>query len=105
MAKISRFSLVAGVVLVLLSCVASEDYVDKFVVCRQLFLGIIDGNKTHGDINNVTIWERPFLYTGPVQGPDPSYSRADILTPTYEGEHCAAACGRQRKKTQLIQSK
>jgi len=76
----------AGIVLVILSCVASG-YVDKFDTCRHLVLGIIDGNKTYGDIDNITIWERPYIYSGGIRGLDPSYPRADILTLTYDGKH------------------
>ncbi|OIW22757.1 hypothetical protein CONLIGDRAFT_694582 [Coniochaeta ligniaria NRRL 30616] len=77
-------------VLVFLPCISSE-YVDKFQVCRNKTLGILAGNETLGDINNVTIWERGYMYTGPVQGLDPRFSREHILTLTYDG--CVAICG------------
>lgn len=77
-----------GIVLVVLPYVASE-YVDKFAVCRERVVGIIEGNQTYGNINNITIWERPLIYTGDIQGLDPRYSRANVLTLTLDGKHCA----------------
>ena len=78
--------LAAGIVLVtilLVPCVALG-YVDKFEVCRHLALDIIEGNRTYGDINNITIWELdpPYIYSGSIRGLDLRYPRADILTLT-----------------------
>ncbi|KAM7187294.1 hypothetical protein V8F20_011049 [Naviculisporaceae sp. PSN 640] len=64
---------------------------NKFDICRERVIGIMEGNTTYGDITNVTIWERPFIYTGNIQGLEPHLNRSDVLTITYEG--CVAMCG------------
>jgi len=72
-------------ILVLFPGVASG-FDDKFKSCQKRVLGIIHDNIAYKDIDNTTIWERPFIYTGPIQGLDPHYSREDVLTLTYDGK-------------------
>ncbi|KAK0741302.1 hypothetical protein B0T18DRAFT_440629 [Schizothecium vesticola] len=59
--------------------------------CQERVVGIIEGNQTYNGIDNTTLWNRPLVYTGPIRGMDPRYSRGEVLTLTYEG--CVALCG------------
>ncbi|KAF2828433.1 hypothetical protein CC86DRAFT_193190 [Ophiobolus disseminans] len=63
-----------------------------FEQCRITFRSIINGSLSIGMINNNTIWDSGYLYSGTVRGLDLSYPRTEIITPTFLG--CKTLCGR-----------
>src|SRR5512140_3327335 len=56
----------------------------NFKDCRDRVLDIRDRGGKLGDINNVTLIERGYLYNGTLQGLYSSHAREDILTLTLE---------------------
>ena len=66
---------------------AASVWVDKFSSCRERTVNVLEGNQAYGDINNVTIWEHSYVYTGTIHGLDPHYSRANLVTLTFDGKH------------------
>lgn len=66
-------------------------WTDKFAVCKQNVLGVLNG--THSmttasmaNITNITIWDTGYIYNGSVRELKPSFNRSDYLTLTYEGK-------------------
>ncbi len=64
---------------------AASDNAD-FGLCKTTVIGILAGNETLGDIDNITIFQRGYIYTGPIYGLHSEYPREDILTITYDGK-------------------
>ena len=58
----------------------------KYDDCGQRTVSILQGDGVLGDIDNVTIWERGFVYEGPIGGLDKAYPRNEILAITHKGK-------------------
>ncbi len=65
---------------------AQSQVITPYESCRNTFKGIINGSLTIGSINNDTIWESDFLYTGAFARLDSRYPRSQLITPTYLGQ-------------------
>ena len=80
-----RLIITAVVVIWTLARGVEAQLVNKFDVCRDNTKAILNGTLTLGDLNQITIRERGFIYDGPVRGLNPMYPRDKILTLTYPG--------------------
>lgn len=65
---------------------AAHAQLEPYQKCHETFQGIINGSLALGTLDNVTIWESGYLYTGAFQLLDPTYPRDNIITPTYLGK-------------------
>jgi hypothetical protein len=61
-------------------------FVDKFGLCKQRVLSVLNGMDSINNITNDTIWELDLIYDGPARELDPNYPRSQYLTLTYKGE-------------------
>lgn len=75
------------IVLASTSLVEAGDWVNKFTTCKKNVLMVLNGTHTMGDITNITIWEKNYIYKGPVRELASSYDRDDYLVLTYSGMH------------------
>jgi hypothetical protein len=73
-------------VLILTILGSTQAQLEPYQKCHETFRDIINGSLALGSLNNVTIWESGYLYTGHFRLLDPSYPRDNIITPTFIGK-------------------
>ena len=70
----------------LLATCATCQWVSKFDTCRDNAWSILNGTGQVGDLDRNTMYERGYVYTGPVGLLKPEFDRSEILTLTYSGK-------------------